>query len=160
MTFYSGVENNKDYPRTMLNEILDVYTAYYGETHVNSSRSANGVNDIYSKGYDYIEMMDVIDDSLTSTLLTLNSKISGDSSFRSSTTGYSFSDLYREYELLQNIQVPKITAKILASKITKNRDVLLNKYRNRTGTTACPSTIPPRRRKFKKFSASSTPMWR
>lgn len=89
------------------------------------------MNDIYDKGYDYIEMMDVIDESLTATLQTLNGKISGDSTFRSSVTGYSFSDLYREYELLQNIEVPKITAQILAGKITKNRDILLAKYRNR-----------------------------
>lgn len=131
VTFNSGVASGKDYPRAMLNEILDVYSAYYGETHVNSARSPNGVNDIYDKGYDYIEMMDVIDESLTATLQTLNGKISGDSTFRSSVTGYSFSDLYREYELLQNIEVPKITAQILAGKITKNRDVLLAKYRNR-----------------------------
>ena len=131
VTFNSGVANGKDYPRAMLNEILDVYSAYYGETHVNSARSPNGVNDIYDKGYDYIEMMDVIDESLTATLQTLNGKISGDSTFRSSVTGYSFSDLYREYELLQNIEVPKITAQILAGKITKNRDILLAKYRNR-----------------------------
>ena len=131
VTFNSGVASGKDYPRAMLNEILDVYSAYYGETHVNSARSPNGVNDIYDKGYDYIEMMDVIDESLTATLQTLNGKISGDSTFRSSETGYSFSDLYREYELLQNIEVPKITAQILAGKITKNRDILLAKYRNR-----------------------------
>lgn len=131
VTFNSGVASGKDYPRAMLNEILDVYSAYYGETHVNSARSPNGVNDIYDKGYDYIEMMDVIDESLTATLQTLNGKISGDSMFRSSVTGYSFSDLYREYELLQNIEVPKITAQILAGKITKNRDILLAKYRNR-----------------------------
>lgn len=131
VTFNSGVDSGKDYPRAMLNEILDVYSAYYGETHVNSARSPNGVNDIYDKGYDYIEMMDVIDESLTATLQTLNGKISGDSTFRSSVTGYSFSDLYREYELLQNIEVPKITAQILAGKITKNRDILLAKYRNR-----------------------------
>lgn len=131
VTFNSGVASGKDYPRAMLNEILDVYSAYYGETHVNSARSPNGVNDIYDKGYDYIEMMDVIDESLTVTLQTLNGKISGDSTFRSSVTGYSFSDLYREYELLQNIEVPKITAQILAGKITKNRDILLAKYRNR-----------------------------
>lgn len=131
VTFNSGVASGKDYPRAMLNEILDVYSAYYGETHVNSARSPNGVNDIYDKGYDYIEMMDVIDESLTATLQTLNGKISGDSTFRSSVTGYSFSDLYREYELLQNIEVPKITAQILAGKITKNRDILLAKYRNR-----------------------------
>lgn len=131
VTFNSGVASGKDYPRAMLNEILDVYSAYYGEMHVNSARSPNGVNDIYDKGYDYIEMMDVIDESLTATLQTLNGKISGDSTFRSSVTGYSFSDLYREYELLQNIEVPKITAQILAGKITKNRDILLAKYRNR-----------------------------
>ena len=131
VTFNSGVASGKDYPRAMLNEILDVYSAYYGETHVNSARSPNGVNDIYDKGYDYIEMMDVIDESLTATLQTLNGKISGGSTFRSSVTGYSFSDLYREYELLQNIEVPKITAQILAGKITKNRDILLAKYRNR-----------------------------
>ena len=131
VTFNSGVASGKDYPRAMLNEILDVYSAYYGETHVNSARSPNGVNDIYDKGYDYIEMMDVIDESLTATLQTLNGKISGDSTFRSSVTGYLFSDLYREYELLQNIEVPKITAQILAGKITKNRDILLAKYRNR-----------------------------
>lgn len=131
VTFNSGVASGKDYPRAMLNEILDVYSAYYGETYVNSARSPNGVNDIYDKGYDYIEMMDVIDESLTATLQTLNGKISGDSTFRSSVTGYSFSDLYREYELLQNIEVPKITAQILAGKITKNRDILLAKYRNR-----------------------------
>lgn len=136
ITFTSGVNHNKDYPRTMLNEILDVYSAYYGETHVNSARSANGVNDIYSKGYDYIEMMDVIDDSITTTLGTLDGKISGDSKFRSSSTGSSFSDLFWEYQLLQNIQVPKITAEILANKVTKDRDVLLNKYRNRNNNLA------------------------
>ena len=140
VTFSSGVDHDKDYPRTMLNEILDVYSAWYGETHVNSSRAANGVNDIYSKGYDYIEMMDVIDDSLTTTLGVLDGKVSGDSSFRSSETGYSFSDLFWEYDLLQKIEVPKITAKILAGKITKNRDVLLNKYRNRNNDLSIENT--------------------
>lgn len=140
VTFTSGVDHDKDYPRTMLNEILDVYSAWYGETHVNSSRAANGVNDIYSKGYDYIEMMDVIDDSLGATLEVLDGKVSGDSSFRSSETGYSFSDLFWEYDLLQKIEVPKITAKILANKITKNRDVLLNKYRNRNNDLSIENT--------------------
>ena len=140
VTFSSGVDHDKDYPRTMLNEILDVYSAWYGETHVNSSRAANGVNEIYSKGYDYLEMMDVIDDSLTTTLAVLDGKVSGDSAFRSSETGYSFSDLFWEYDLLQKIEVPKITAKILAGKITKNRDVLLNKYRNRNNDLSIENT--------------------
>lgn len=136
ITFSSGVDTGKDYPRKMLNEILDVYSAYYGETHVNSARSANGVNDIYTKNYDYIEMMDVIDDSIAATLETLSGKISGTSTFRSSETGYSFSDLYQEYKLLYDVEVPQITAKILVGKVTKNREVLLSKYRNRNNDLA------------------------
>ena len=52
----------KEYSRKVLNEILDIYSAWYGENHVNISGGANSINDIYSKGYDYIEMMEVIED--------------------------------------------------------------------------------------------------
>lgn len=116
------------------------------------------MNDIYDKGYDYIEMMDVIDESLTATLQTLNGKISGDSTFRSSVTGYSFSDLYREYELLQNIEVPKITAQILAGKITKNRDILLAKYRNRNNDLSIENSASEQ--EVEKIMGSSIPMCR
>lgn len=131
VTFTSGVSSGKEYPRKVLNEILDEYMAYYGKTHVNSASGTNGINDIYSKGYDYIEMTEVIDQSLEATLVFLDNKINEDDSFRAYCTGYSFSDLYREFDLLRKVEVPRLSADILHRKITKGRDVLLAKYYNR-----------------------------
>ena len=121
----------KEYSRKVLNEILDIYSAWYGENHVNISGGANSINDIYSKGYDYIEMMEVIYDSLELTMDVVSEKSGLNEGFRSYTTGYSFSDLYDEFALLQQVEVPKLSADILNRKITKDKDVLLAKYGNR-----------------------------
>lgn len=131
VSFTSDVRSGREFPRKVLNEILDVYIAYYGENHVNLKGGSNGINDIYSKGYDYIEMMEVIDASLKETLATLEDKMEMNNGYRSYDTGYAFVDLYNEFNLLKNIEVPKITADILNRTITKNRDVLVAKYKNR-----------------------------
>lgn len=130
VTFSADVSFGKQYTRRVLDELLDVYTAYYGEEHVNRSGGANDISDIYEKNYDYIEMIDVISNSLLDTRESLSVKINADEDFRSFKTGYSFSDLYEEFELLRSTEVPKIAAEILTAQITKDRDVLLAKYRN------------------------------
>ena len=134
VTLSTSVLSGKEYPRLVLNEILSEYNAFYGETHVNSQGGTNGINDIYSKNYDYIEMMEVIDGSLESTLKYLNDKINAHPSFRSYDTGYSFSDLASEFSLIQNVKAVRIASKILSEHITKDRDVLLEKYNNRNNT--------------------------
>ena len=53
-------------------------------------RRCNSINDIYSKGYDYIEMMEVIYDSLELTMDVVSEKSGLNEGFRSYTTGYSF----------------------------------------------------------------------
>lgn len=136
VSFTADVAEGKEYARTVLNEILDVYIAAYGEQHVNTTGGANDINDIYGKGYDYIEMMDVISASLNDTMEVLASKIGFDGSFRSYKTGYSFSDLFSEFELLSEIEVPKISADIVHNQITKDRDVLLAKLRNENNDLA------------------------
>lgn len=131
VSFTTETSFGKEYPRRVLNEILNVYSAYYGQEHVNSSGGFNAINDIYTKGYDYIEMLEVIDSSLDAVLETLEAKSEVNDEFRSYETGYSFRDLYREFDLLQSIEVADLTADILNQKITKDRDVLLAKYRER-----------------------------
>ena len=127
----SGVFNGKEYPRKILNEILDEYIAYYGKNHVNTTSGINDINDIYSKGYDYIEMTEVIDSSLATVQDYLSGKINSEESFRAYSTGYSFDDLYDEFTLIKTIKLPRISAQILANKISKDKDVLLEKYKNR-----------------------------
>lgn len=77
----SGVFNGKEYPRKILNEILDEYITYYGKNHVNTVSGINDINDIYSKGYDYIEMTEVIDNSLATVQDYLSGKINSEESF-------------------------------------------------------------------------------
>ncbi|MCI9146841.1 MAG: GGDEF domain-containing protein [Hungatella sp.] len=131
ITFNCGVKAGKDYPRKVLNQILQEYASYYGKTHVNTSLAANPVSDITSKGYDYLEMAEVMDDTLLNITDHLSDKVNWNGEFRSSKTGRSFQDLYDEFKFIKQVEIRQLFSEILAGRITKNRDVLLDKYQNR-----------------------------
>ena len=131
VSFGCGVRNGKEYPRKVLNQILQEYASYYGKTHVNTSLAANPVSDITSKGYDYLEMAEVMDDTLTNITEHLTDKVEWNGEFRSSRTGCSFQDLKDEFQFIRDVELRQLFSEILAGKITKNRDLLLNKYKNR-----------------------------
>lgn len=131
VTFSSDISRGKEFPRRILNQVLQEYFTYYGENHVNTSAGSNNINDIYEKGYDYLEMAELIEDSLAGTIKLLADKVEVNGSFRSSRTGYSFSDLRSEFSFIRNVEIAQLTADILYHKVTKNRDVLISKYSNR-----------------------------
>ncbi|MCI8889377.1 MAG: GGDEF domain-containing protein [Hungatella sp.] len=131
VSFHCGVKAGRDYPRKVLNQILQEYASYYGKTHVNTSLAANPVSDITSKGYDYLEMAEVMDDTLLNITEHLSDKVNWNGEFRSSKTGRSFQDLYDEFKFIKQVEVRQLFSEILAGKITKDRDVLLDKYQNR-----------------------------
>ena len=54
---------------------------------MNTSLAANPVSDITTKGYDYLEMAEVMDDTLTSITDHLADKVQWNGEFRSSRTG-------------------------------------------------------------------------
>ena len=58
----------------VLNQILQEYAEYYGKNHVNTSLAANPVSDITSKGYDYLEMAEVMDETLDNIIEHLTDK--------------------------------------------------------------------------------------
>ena len=140
VTFSCGVGSGKDFPRKVLNQILQEYAAYYGKTHVNTSLAANPVSDITGKGYDYLEMAEVMDDTLTGMVDHLTDKVNWNGEFRSSRTGLSFQDLKDEFKFLKQVEVRQLFSQILEGKITKDRDVLLDKYRNRNNDLAISNT--------------------
>ena len=131
VSFNCGVGNGKDYPRKVLNQILQEYASYYGKNHVNTSLAANPVSDITEKGYDYLEMAEVMDETLTSIAEHLTNKVEWNGEFRSSQTGRGFQDLKDEFEFIRDVEVRQLFSEILAGKVTKDRDILLEKYRNR-----------------------------
>ena len=131
VSFNCGVGNGKEYPRKILNQILQEYVLYYGKVHVNTSQAANPVSDISTKGYDYLEMAEVMDDTLDDITEHLTDKAEWNGDFRSSRTGRSFQDLKNEFEFIRDVEVRQLLSEILEGKITKNRDLLLDKYKNR-----------------------------
>ncbi|MCI8677975.1 MAG: GGDEF domain-containing protein [Lawsonibacter sp.] len=136
VSFHCGVSNGKEYPRKVLNQILQEYASYYGKNHVNTSLAANPVSDITTKGYDYLEMAEVMDDTLTNIAEHLSDKVEWNGEFRSSRTGRSFQDLKDEFEFIRDVEVQQLFSEILAGRITKDRDLLLEKYRNRNNNLA------------------------
>ncbi len=131
VSFNCGVGSGKEYPRMVLNQILQEYAEYYGKNHVNTSLAANPVSDITSKGYDYLEMAEVMDETLDNIVEHLTDKNGWNADFRSSRTGCSFQDLLDEFEFIRDVEVRELLSEILEGRITKDRELLLNKYRNR-----------------------------
>ncbi len=123
------VLNARDFSKQILNAMLNAYVETYAENHVNSAVPLYSVVGIYDKDYDYIEMVEILDDAVRRALDQLAYKEDG--RFRSSDTGYSFSDLKREFSLLQNIDLPNTHAYVLGNQVTKDQDTLISKYENR-----------------------------
>lgn len=131
ITFTATNKEGGKFARNFLSTLIEQYTLYYSENHVSQSESGNDLSEIYTKNYDYIEMMEKIDDATSKTMEELSSRAAFDEQFRSVKSGYSFYDLYYRFDLIRNNLLSDIFAEILDQKITKDQDVLLSKYRNR-----------------------------
>lgn len=121
----------EDFARQFLDEMLDVYIAFYGEEHINTVTVSNDISGLNTKNYDYLEMAEILRNSVESVQNSLAEKENSAGDFRSSQTGYSFSDLRREFSLLENVEISNVFAYILENKVTKNADLLIAKYENR-----------------------------
>ncbi len=121
--------NAADFSRQILTAMLNAYVETYAENHVNSEIPLYSVEGIYDKDYDYIEMLELLNDATKRALEQLSYKEDG--AFRSADTGYSFSDLRREFSLISDIDLPNAYAYVLGNQITKDQDTLVSKYENR-----------------------------
>ncbi|MDE6893035.1 MAG: hypothetical protein K2P50_14680 [Lachnospiraceae bacterium] len=119
----------EDFSRQILTAMLNAYVETYAENHVNSEIPLYSVDGIYDNDYDYIEMLELLSDAVDRASEQLSYKEDG--TFRSADTGYSFSDLQREFSLINNIDLPNAYAYVLGNQITKDQDTLISKYENR-----------------------------
>lgn len=123
------VEDAERFASTILSTILDEYMEVYAENHVNRAVQPDSVSGIYDQDYDYIEMVEIVEDSVSNAIERL-SYITV-SEFRSAETGYSFYDINEELNLINSIDISNAYSYILDNKITKDQEVLLAKYENR-----------------------------
>ncbi len=117
--------------RQLMENMLDVYLSVYGEEHVSGHIQVNDIVTLQESDFDYIEAVEVIDEDVSEIVKSLANSISYGDGFRSAAVGYSLSDLYREFCLIEENDIPNLYAYILNNKITKNSDVLIAKYQQR-----------------------------
>lgn len=115
----------------ILNQLMDVYYADYSGKHINASAFSNQTAGILDSDYDYLEMIEMIDQQLGDTVDILQVNFNRDQSFRAARTGYSYAELYDQFLLLRQIDIPQLYSFILGNQITRDRELLIDKYNNR-----------------------------
>lgn len=104
----------------ILNAILNAYWQYYDDTYMTRDLLGNSAAVIDYQDYDYAEVVNILSSSLDETLRFI-SKVSADdkTGFRSSKTGFSFTDLTRIATMLQDIELDRVSSYITVNHVTK-----------------------------------------
>ncbi len=129
ITYTSASSETATDTRRMVEAIVNSYVDLYSEKYLSISKVPNSAESLQNLNYDYIEWAEILDSFIKDDLDYL-SKMSSQKS-RSSTTGYTFKDLYNEYNLIYTIYLPALYADILDHRVTRNRDLLVSRYQYR-----------------------------
>ncbi|MCI8975767.1 MAG: diguanylate cyclase [Lachnospiraceae bacterium] len=125
-----------NFARQVLDNMLDAFLADYAENHIGGGTIVSNISGLYDGSYDYLEMIEIIDEDVQNTLRSLSSRVtSGQNNpmyyYRSTLTGYTFTDIYREFDTIFKIDIPNIYAYILNNRVSRDRDILISKYQKR-----------------------------
>ena len=114
----------------MLDAIVENYYSFYAEKYGDQLILPNNASNIKANDYDYIESVDMLQQSVKDIDDYLLQKRESYPDFRASATGYSFSDLENIYSYILNNKVPSLYAGILQNKYTKDNNLLLKKQQS------------------------------
>lgn len=135
---YRGAGYSREYGVVLLDALLDAYRKYFNDTYNVNAVMGNPVNVVDYKEYDYAEAIDIFSTSLNS-LSDYLSSISADDTagFRSSQTGYTFSDLSRTVDILRDTDLSRASSFINVNHVTVyDEDAVIPHYEYLIETTA------------------------
>ena len=66
--------DKETFARTFLDEMLDVYVQSYGKSHINRGSAVNDISKLKEQDYDYLEMAEILKNSISTTLTGLVEK--------------------------------------------------------------------------------------
>ncbi len=128
ITYKSDRGESSTDARRILEAIVDSYITLYSEKYVSITKVPNSVASLQNLNYDYTEWAEVIDDFISLDRNYLQTMKNSSKNFRSSTTGYSFQDLYNEYTLIYDVYLPSLYSLILDNHVTIDRNILIDRY--------------------------------
>ena len=117
-------EQGAAYARNVLDAIIESYFSIYTEKYVEQRLSSNPSENLIENGYDYYQCISMLEEDTTNMINFLKAKKELYPEFRSSVTGYSFSDLLEIYSSMQNYEVPKLYAMVVDGPQVKNAEYL------------------------------------
>ena len=132
-TFMITYDGNGSFETTrdVLSSIIANYYKYYSESYLYLATLNEVDYNLNKKNFDYIEQAEQINENLKQTIDMLATYSKDSNNYRSPTTGLTFDDLKKEFELIDEYSMPLIFSKIYDGKITQNKDMLISKYAER-----------------------------
>lgn len=139
---YAASELNGSDAVQVFNTILECYRDYFFETYGYNRALGNAVTALDYTDYDYAEAVDVFETSLN-TMKSYVANLSADDTtrFRSSTTGYTFSDLSEAIKAVQTMDLDLLSSYITVNNVTKDKDRLVNYYTYRVESLTRQKTV-------------------
>ncbi len=115
----------------LLDAILASYRDYFFDTYANARLLAAVIDTESITSYDYAEAVDVLDMQI-STMIDYTGALNAEApDFRSSITGFSFSNILSELNMLKSIDIDVLSSLIYSYNLTKNYDQSIAYYQYR-----------------------------
>ncbi len=116
----------------LFNTILTSYSEYFFETYGFNQALGSAVIALNYADYDYSQAIDVFDATLSTLQEYVNNLSSSDTTrFRSTATGYTFSDLTESISTIRDVDLDVISSYITVNTVTKDKATLLAYYNYR-----------------------------
>lgn len=129
---YSKAGFNGETAVKFINTMLNKYREYFFELYGFNQALGNAVTALDYSTYDYAQAVDIFNSSLTSLQQYVNQLNQQDQThFRSSVTGYTFSDLAYAVNTLKNVDLDQLSSYITVNNVTKDRNSLIDYYNYR-----------------------------
>ena len=131
ITYTTGKDSSRNDAMSVLDAVIDNYLNLYGQKYVNLMKIPYNFSSLQKLDYDYIEYAEVLNNFVSGNREYLIKASSFWPSFRSTATGCSFSDLLEETNILYDVYIPSLYARILKNHVTNDGEVLQLKYQHR-----------------------------
>ena len=139
---YSNTELDGQRAVEVFNTLLENYHTYFFETYGFNQALGSAVTAIDYTTYDYAQAVDVFASSLTMLEEYIKNLSETDTTrFRSTATGYSFSDLSESIDTIQNVDLDLISSYVTVNNVTKDKDTQIDYYNYRIETLTRQRTI-------------------
>ena len=127
---YKG-DSSYEATRDILSSVISNYFKYYTERYLYLTALNEVDYNLNKKNFDYLEQAEQLDENVKQTIESLQNYEKDSVSYRSSTTGRSFEDILKDFERIDEYEIPIVFSKIYEAQLSQNKALLINKYTER-----------------------------